>query len=212
MGESIRSHKFPVDFKGTRKVPNYNSNMDPASWIATYELAMGIMDVDEAICARYLTMMLEGSAQKWLDNLPANMVHTCEDLKGLFIKNFEGTCKRATTIEDLEHCMHKEGESSHRYMNWVSDIINTSDSITHDSAIGVLKKNCRFETLMENLRRSQKNIKSLIDLMEICNTYAESDKTKDASDNESEKQKGKKNVGEKNNNNAGKRKEEVLTL
>ena len=32
---------------------------------------MEMLDVDEAACAKYFTMMLEGTAHTWLKNLPA---------------------------------------------------------------------------------------------------------------------------------------------
>ena len=89
----IRSEPFPEDFKGPRKVANYNASMDPTTWLNNYEMGMSILNASEEICARYLNMMLEGAAHIWLQNLPPNSINTWEELKDAFVKNFQGTCK-----------------------------------------------------------------------------------------------------------------------
>ncbi|KAI4996004.1 hypothetical protein ZWY2020_040506 [Hordeum vulgare] len=48
----LRNEKIRKDFKGPRKVPNYTPDLDPTSWIESYEVAMDMLDVSEAICAR----------------------------------------------------------------------------------------------------------------------------------------------------------------
>lgn len=97
----LRNERMPKDFKGPRKVPNYSPDLEPGSWIESYELAMDMLDVNEAVCAKYFTMMLEGTARAWFKNLPPNSINTWAELKGRFIKNFRGTCKRPMTIVDL---------------------------------------------------------------------------------------------------------------
>ena len=49
--------------------------------------------------------MLEGASKSWRDNLLENTINTWDELKALFIKNFEGVSKRMTTIEDLNRCV-----------------------------------------------------------------------------------------------------------
>ena len=115
MGPAIRNERIPADFKGPRKVPNYTADMEPADWIENYEMAMEILEVSDAVCARYLSMMLEGPAKSWLKNLPPNSINSWHELKEQFIKNFQGTCKRPTTIIDLENCAQKEGESAQHW-------------------------------------------------------------------------------------------------
>ena len=39
LSDAIRSESFPSSFKEPRKVPNYEPNMDPTSWLGTYEMA-----------------------------------------------------------------------------------------------------------------------------------------------------------------------------
>ena len=72
---------LPKDFKVPRKVPNYTVDQPPEAWVESYEMAMEMLDVDEAACAKYFTMMLEGTAWTWLKNLPPNSVESWDQLK-----------------------------------------------------------------------------------------------------------------------------------
>ena len=109
---ALRNASVPADFKAPRKLANYTADMDPAVWMESYELAMDLLRASDGICARYFMMMLEGPDRIWFKNLPEYSVTSWTDLKEKFIKNFQGTCKRATTIVNLEHCVQKEGEST----------------------------------------------------------------------------------------------------
>ena len=203
LGPALRNERLPQDFKGPRKVPNYTADMEPAAWIESYELAMDMLEASDGVCARYLTMMLEGPARTWLKNLPPNSIHTWQELKDRFIKNFQGTCKRPTTIIDLEHCVQKEGESAHHWARRVAEIIHSSESITAQTAVLVLEKNCRFDPLIHKLGRIKRTVKDMSELMDAMTKYAESDKTKDPDSDEEKSGKTKKNGGKghQNNNN-----------
>ena len=51
LSDAIRSESFPSSFKEPRKVPNYEPNMDPTSWLGTYEMAMSIRNATGNLCA-----------------------------------------------------------------------------------------------------------------------------------------------------------------
>ncbi len=78
---ALRNVRLPKDFKGPRKVPNYTADLPPEAWIESYEMAMEMLDVDEAACAKYFTMMLEGTARTWLKSLPPNSISTWAQLR-----------------------------------------------------------------------------------------------------------------------------------
>ena len=44
-------------------------------------MAMEMLDVAEEVCAKYFTMMLEGTARTWLKSLPANSIGSWAELK-----------------------------------------------------------------------------------------------------------------------------------
>ena len=103
---ALRNVRLPKDFKGPRKVPNYMADQPPETWVESYEMAMEMLDVDEAVCAKYFTMMLEGTARTWLKSLPTNSVRSWFKLKHWFIQNSKGTCKQPMSIVDLAACVH----------------------------------------------------------------------------------------------------------
>ena len=79
-------------------------------------MAMEMLDVDEAVCANYFTMMLDGTARTWLKSMPVNSVSSWDELKTRFIANFKDTCKQPMSIVDLAACVQGEGEST---THWV---------------------------------------------------------------------------------------------
>jgi hypothetical protein len=82
---ALRNERLPKDFKGPRKVPNYTADQPPEAWIESYEMAMEMLDVSDAACAKYFTMMLDGPARTWLKGLPANSIRSWAELKACFI-------------------------------------------------------------------------------------------------------------------------------
>ena len=76
LAPALRNECLPKDFKGPHKVPNYTADLRPKAWIESYELAMEMLDVNNAVCAKYFTMMLDVLARTWLKGLPAVGVKT----------------------------------------------------------------------------------------------------------------------------------------
>ena len=156
---------------------------------------MDLLRATDGVCARYFTMMLEGPPRIWFKNLPEDSVTSWADLKEKFIKNFQGTCRRATTIVDLEHCVQKEGESTLSWAWRASDIMHSSDKITAQTAVIILERNCKFEPLVHKLGQLNRTVKDMGELMNVVIKYAESDKTKDADSKEDKAGENKKNGG-----------------
>ena len=89
----LRNECLPKDLKGPRKVPNYTAGQPLEAWIESYEMAMEMLDVSDAACAKYFTMMLDGPARTWLKGLLPNSIRSWAELKTCFIQNFKDTCK-----------------------------------------------------------------------------------------------------------------------
>ena len=85
---------------------------------------MEMLDVDEAVCAKYFTMMLEGTTCTFLKSLPVNSVGSWAELKHQFIQNIKDTCKQPMSIVDLVSCVQAEGESTTSWVRRVSTIIH----------------------------------------------------------------------------------------
>ena len=143
----LRNVRLPKDFKGPCKVPNYTADLSPESWVESYEMEMEMLDVDEEACAKYFTMMLEGTARTWLKNLPANSIGSWAELRARFIQNFKDTCKQPMSIVDLAACVQGENESTTHWVRWVSEILYSPGHINPDTKIVTLEGNCRFKSL-----------------------------------------------------------------
>ena len=78
---TLRNERLSKDFKGPRKVPNYTAYQPPEAWIESYEMAMEMLDVSDAACVKYFTMMLDGLARNLLKGLPANSIGSLVELK-----------------------------------------------------------------------------------------------------------------------------------
>ena len=170
--------KLPKDFKGPRKVPNYIADLAPEAWVESYEMAMEMLDVDEAACAKYFTMMLEGTTRTWLKGLPPNSIGSWGELRRQFIKNFKDTCKQPMSVVDLAACVQGEQESTSAWVRRVSEILHSSNSINPSTAIVTLENNCRFESLKLKLGRLKRDCNDMGTLMSALVKYGDSDNTK----------------------------------
>ena len=189
---ALRNVRLPKDFKGPRKVPNYTANLHPESWVESYEMAMEILDVDGAVCAKYFTMMLEGTTRTWLKSLPPNSIGSWEELKSRFINNFKDICKQPMSIVDLAACVEAEGESTTHWVCRVYEILHSSDRINADSAIITLEVNCKFKPLKIKLGRMERHCNDMGTLMGALLKYADYDDTRDPVFDKEKPGKGKK--------------------
>lgn len=154
---ALRNVRLPKDFKGPHKVPNYTADLHPESWVESYEMAMDMLDVDDAACAKYFTMMLKGTTRTWLKSLPAKSIGSWAELKAQFIQNFKDTCKEPMSIVDLASCVQEEGESTTHWVRRVSAILHSSDRINADTTVLTLEGNCRFMPLKLKLGRLKRH-------------------------------------------------------
>ena len=154
---ALRNERLPKDFKGPRKVPNYIADLPYEAWIESYEMAMELLEVSDAACAKYFTMMLDGTARTWLKGLPANSIGSWDEPKAQFIQNFKDTCKQPMSIVDLSACAQEEGESMTHWVRQVKAIIHSSDNMNASSAVLMLQKNCHFLPLKKKLGRLKRD-------------------------------------------------------
>ena len=194
---ALRDECLPKDFKGPLKVPNYTADLPPEAWVESYEMAMELLDVSEAACAKYFPLVLDGMARTWLKGLLANSIGSWAELKARFIQNFKDTCKEPMSIVDLASCVQEEGESTTHWVRRVSAILHSSDRINADSAVLMLENNCRFTPMKQKLGQLKRHSNDLGTLMAALVKYVDSDNTKDPDSDKEKQEKGKKNAGSK---------------
>ena len=194
---AICNERLPKDFKGPRKVPNYTADQPAEAWIESYEMAMEMLDVGDAACAKYFTLMLDGPARTWLKTLPANSIGPWVELKRPLIQNFKDTCKQPMSILDLDSCTRREGESTNHWVCRIPSIIHSSNSINAGSAVLMLEKNCHFLPLKQKLGWLKRHYNDMGELMADLVKYADSDSTKDPESDDDKPGKGKKSSNAK---------------
>ena len=63
-----------------------------------------------------LQLQLQCAACTWFDNLPRGSIHSWDELVYSFMRNFNVTYKRPTSIEELKGFYQNPGESLRSYI------------------------------------------------------------------------------------------------
>jgi hypothetical protein len=92
-GPRIRNEPFPAKFALPRDMPKYTRAVKPEDWLSDYVTAIDITGGNKRTAVCYAPLMLTGSAQTWLNSLPALQINSWHDFQEAFIKNFTGTYK-----------------------------------------------------------------------------------------------------------------------
>jgi hypothetical protein len=80
-------------------------------------------------------MALESAPLTWLEILKKDTIHSWEDLKRIFVDNFQGSIHRPTTRHDLWLCNQERGKTLRSYLKMFLDICTTIANITDDDII-----------------------------------------------------------------------------
>ena len=75
-GNAIRNIRIPRDMTSVSKsCQRYNGADKPNSWLSDYALAIEIAGGNGLVAARFLPLMLEGTARSWIENLQIGRAH-----------------------------------------------------------------------------------------------------------------------------------------
>ena len=82
----------------------YDGKQDPREWLCIYLTAIEVVGGTNSTKAIYFPMALESAPLTWLESLKRDSIHSWEDLKKLFVDNFQGSIHRPATRNDLRLC------------------------------------------------------------------------------------------------------------
>ena len=68
-------------------------------------MAVQIVGGNDEVAMKHLPLMLEGSAQAWLTQLTPGSIYSWEELARVFVRTFEGSCKRPVGLTELQRCV-----------------------------------------------------------------------------------------------------------
>jgi hypothetical protein len=97
-------------------VSKFTGESKPETWLDDYRVAVQIGGGNDNIAMKHLSLMLDGSARAWLNQLTPSSIYCWEDLARVFVKTFEGTCKRPAGLTELQHCVQKPNETLRDYI------------------------------------------------------------------------------------------------
>jgi hypothetical protein len=69
-GPRIRNKPFPPKFALPWDMPKYTRAVKPEDWLSDYGIVVDIVGGNKRLAVRYTSLMLQGSARKWLNSLP----------------------------------------------------------------------------------------------------------------------------------------------
>jgi hypothetical protein len=95
----IRATTYPKGFRIDKIIKPYDGR--PATWLQDYSEAVEIAGGNPNVAVKYLPLMLTGTANQWIDDLPEKSIGNWLDMHEALNKNFEGTYKRPCTVGDL---------------------------------------------------------------------------------------------------------------
>lgn len=107
---AIRSTDIPPNFRLVMEISKFTGESKPETWLDDYRVAIQIGGGDDQVAMKHLPLMLYSSARAWLNQLAPSSIYSWADLSRVFIRTFEGTCKRHAGLVELQHCVQKQNE------------------------------------------------------------------------------------------------------
>ena len=103
----------------------------------------------------YFPMALESAPLTWLESLRHNSIHSWEDLKKIFIDNFQGSIHHPATRHDLRLCKQERGEALRSYIKRFFDTRATIANIADDDVIDCFHNGLATQQLYRDFGRNR---------------------------------------------------------
>ena len=104
------------------------------------------------------------------ESLAPGSIYTWEDLARVFVRTFEGTCKRPPGLTELQCCVRKPNETLRDYIQrWIT-LHHTVENVSDHQEICAFKEGVKYREL--NLKFDRAGDMTLTRMMEIATKYA----------------------------------------
>ena len=94
----------------------YNGQEDPQIWLEDYLAAIIFGNGNRTTAMQSIQLFLRDSARNWLKGLMPESITSWDGLERKFVSNFQDTCKRPVSFQELKACRQKQGESIRSYI------------------------------------------------------------------------------------------------
>src|SRR6185436_16173110 len=119
----------------------------------------------------YFPMALESAPLTWLEILRHDSIHSWEDLKKIFIDNFQGSIHCPATRHDLRLCKQERGEALRTYIKRFFDTRATIANIADDDVINRFHNGLAAQQLYQDFGRNRP--RSVVALRDMMLTWAD---------------------------------------
>ncbi|KAI4999387.1 hypothetical protein ZWY2020_003976 [Hordeum vulgare] len=105
--KAIHSTEIPPNYRLAMGISKFTGESKTETWLDDYRVAVQIGGGDDQVSMKHLPLMLDGSARAWLNQLAPSSIYSWADLARVFIRTFEGTCKRPAGLVEFQHRVRK---------------------------------------------------------------------------------------------------------
>ncbi|KAI4971277.1 hypothetical protein ZWY2020_002191 [Hordeum vulgare] len=170
---AIRSADIPPNFRLATGIIKFTGESKPETWLDNYRVAVQIGGGDDHVAMKHLPLMLDGSARVWLNQLAPSSIYSWANPARVFIRTFEGTCKRPAGLVELQHCVQKQNKPLRDFIQRWTTLYHTVENVTEHQAVCAFKAGVRYRDLY--LKFGRIGDISMSKMMEIATRYANSE-------------------------------------
>lgn len=143
----------------------YSKETNPGPWLSYYQLACQAGGADDDLfIIRNLPLLLADSARAWLEHVLSGRIRKWNDLKEIFVGNFQGTYMHPGNSWDLWSCREESGETLREYIRRFSRKRTELSNVTDADIIGAFLAGTSCRSLVHELGRvGPRTTKELLD-------------------------------------------------
>jgi hypothetical protein len=159
------SYKYPEGFK-LIGITKYDGKQAPQQWLRCYSTAIKVVGGSNITKVIYFPMALDPALLMWLESLSNNSIDSWEQLKKVFIDNFQGAIAPAGTRYDLAHCKQERNELLRSYTRHFFDVRATITNISEEDIIDCFYNGITDPGIYRDFGRNRpKTVAGLRDMM-----------------------------------------------
>ena len=145
--QSHQGRRNPSQLQVGEWVSKFTGESKPDSWLQDYRVAVQIGGGNDEVAMKHPPLMLEGPARAWLDQLAPGSIFSWEELAQVFVRTFEGTCKRPAGLTELHHCVQKPNETLRDYIQRWTTLHHIVENVSQHQAVCAFKAGVRYGEL-----------------------------------------------------------------
>jgi hypothetical protein len=164
----LREVRWSAKFKACH-IDQYGGSSNPEEFIQVYQTIIEAVGGDDLVNTNFLHTTLSEAARSWLINLPEVFIHSWDQLCAMFIRNFQGTYERPSTVETLKIIKQKHDESLRDYVKRFCNVRNDIPHIQDIEIINAFRDDVSDVKIVEEITmKKPKTMTDLLMVTDIC--------------------------------------------